>query len=135
MLQGAPVVTQDVDIVYSLSEANQKRLLGALEQLHALFRDDERRLKPNLSHLASGRHKLLTTLHGDLDCLGTIEKDTSYDDLLEHVDWMEVGGRRIRVLSLPRLIRVKERLTRPKDKLMLMHLQATLEEREKTKGG
>lgn len=134
VLQGAPVTTQDVDIVYSLSEANQTRLLAALKALGALFRGDPRRLEPTMSHLASRGHKLLTTPHGDLDCLGTIEEATTYDQLLSHVDWMEVGGKRIRVLSLPRLILVKERLARPKDQLMLLQLQATLDERRKMEG-
>lgn len=134
VLQGAPVTTQDVDIVYDLSEANQRRLLGALEAMGALFRGDKRRLQPNLSHLASRGHKLLTTTHGDLDCLGTIEEATAYEDLLGHAEWMKIGEIPIRVLSLERLIQVKEQLTRPKDKLMLIQLQAALDERSKKPG-
>ncbi|MEN9580959.1 MAG: hypothetical protein RJA70_3968 [Pseudomonadota bacterium] len=131
VLQGAPVTTQDVDIVYGLSEANQGRLLAALEVLGAVFRGDARRLSPNLSHLASRGHKLLTTRYGDLDCLGAIEEATTHEELLPHAEWMQLGDRQLRVLSLARLIRVKEQLTRPKDKLMLLQLQATFDERQK----
>lgn len=70
VLQGAPIHTKDLDILYSLETANQVRLLGALQQLGAVFRDDPRRMEPNLSHLASRGHKLLTTSAGKLDCLG-----------------------------------------------------------------
>jgi predicted nucleotidyltransferase len=130
VLQGAPIHTNDLDILYSLEPANQARLLGALQKLGAIFRDDPRRIEPNLSHLASRGHKLLTTSAGKLDCLGTIEEHTTYDDILEHVDWVQIDDMRIRVISLPRLIQVKEKLTRPKDQLALLQLRATLEERE-----
>ncbi len=42
-------------------------------------------------------------------------------------------GLSIRVLTLERLIEVKKKLTRPKDRLMLQHLQATLDERRKSR--
>jgi len=135
VLQGVPVVTQDVDIVYSRDLDNQRRLLSALQELQALFRADPRRLGPKLSHLTSAEHKLLTTPYGDVDCLGTIEDATSYEELLDHVDWLEVAGIPLQVLSLPRLIQVKQQLKRPKDQLMLLQLRATLEEREKAERG
>lgn|SRR5690606_20098849 len=132
VLQGAPTTTYDVDIVYSLAKPNQEKLLRALEELDAIFRGDPRRLRPNLSHLDSKGHKLLTTRLGDLDCLGTIETDTTYEDLLEHVDWIEIDSRATRVLTLERLIEVKRKLKRPKDQLMLLQLEATLDERGKS---
>lgn len=131
VLQGAPLITQDVDIVYCLAESNQERLLSALTELDAIFRADPRRLRPNRSHLASRGHKLLTTRLGDLDCLGTIEDDTDYDDLLPHVDRMMIGAAELQVLSLPRLIEVKEKLSRPKDRLALLQLRAVVDERQR----
>jgi predicted nucleotidyltransferase len=94
-----------------------------------IFRGDPRRLRPSRSHLESPGHKLLETHHGPLDLLGTIEDDTTFEDLLADAEWLDLGGVRVRVLSLPRLIRVKERLTRPKDQNMLVLLRATLDER------
>lgn len=135
VLQGAPIITNDVDVVYSREAENQKRLLAALQEMQARFRDDERRLAPSLSHLASKGHKLLTTALGDLDCLGAIETDTSYEELLPHADRIEIAGVPTRVLTLERLIRVKQNLTRPKDKLMLLQLEATLDERKKLEQG
>jgi hypothetical protein len=38
VLQGAPIVTADVDILYSQAPANIARLLAALEELDAVFR-------------------------------------------------------------------------------------------------
>jgi hypothetical protein len=79
VLQGAPITTQDLDIVYSLASPKPERLLAALQSLGAVHRDDPRRLVPGPSHLTTRGHKLLTTRHGDLDCLGSIEESTTYD--------------------------------------------------------
>ena len=66
----------------------------------------------------------------DLDVLGSVDPGLGYDDLIVSTDTLEVCGHEIRVLSLERLIELKRGMTRPKDKLMLIHLEATLEERE-----
>ncbi|WP_437787855.1 hypothetical protein [Sorangium sp. So ce1097] len=130
-LQGAPVNTLDIDVVYSRSEQNIGRLMTALTDLEAVFRTDPRRLVPNESHLRSTGHKLLQTKHGLLDVLATIEESTSYDDLLPDTTVLEVAGVLVRVLSLERLIAVKAKLTRPKDRAMLLVLQATLDEKRR----
>ena len=67
---------------------------------------------------------------GRIDCLATIEEQTAFEDVLDDLDWMELDGTPVRVLSLPRLIEVKKKLSRPKDQLALLQLQATLEERQ-----
>jgi len=108
VLQGAPVHTIDLDIVYALSESNSARLELELTELGAIFRDDPRRIAPNRSHLQSRGHKLLQTTAGPLDVLATIETNTTFEDLLPDSDWLEIDGARFRVLSLPRLIIVKE---------------------------
>lgn len=130
-LQGAPVNTLDLDIVYSRSDENIPRLMAALVEIGAVFRNDPRRLVPNESHLRSTGHKLLQTTHGLLDVLGTIEDTTTYDDILPDSTLLEVAGVPVRALSLERLIRVKEKLTRPKDRMMLLILQATLDEKRR----
>jgi hypothetical protein len=79
VLHGSPINTQDVDIVYKISEANAERLLRALASLDAVFRGDLRKIGPDASHLPSHGYKLLVTCFGPLDCLGTIEKDTTYE--------------------------------------------------------
>lgn len=129
VMQGAPIQTQDLDIIYSLEPPNPERLLSVLSELDATFWGDARNPRPELSHLESRGHKLMATKHGRIDCLATIEEDTTYADLEEHFDWMELDGTPVRVLSLPRLIEVKKKLARPKDQLAVLQLLATLEER------
>ncbi len=128
VLRGAPVTTRDLDIVYDRNVENVQRLLGALTEMEALFRGDPRRLRPNESHLRSSGHKLLETRYGPLDVLGAIEDSTTYAELLPHASLLEVAGVNVLVLSVERLIEVKRRLSRPKDQLMLLQLEALLEE-------
>lgn len=131
VLHGAPIHTQDLDILYSLTSPNPERLLAATTELGAVFFGDARNIPPHVSHMTSRGHKLLATRHGRVDCLATIEEDTTYEDLIDDFDWMEIDGLAVRVLSLPRLIEVKRKLTRPKDQLALLQLEATLAERSK----
>ena len=131
VLRGAPINTRDVDIVYDRAEDNISRLLEALADLDAYFRDDPRNLRPNESHLRSTGHKLLRTRFGMFDVLGTIEEATGYAELLPHSSPLEVMGVPVLVLSVERLIEVKRKLSRPKDRLMLLQLEALQDELEK----
>lgn len=131
VLQGAPITTQDLDIVHRRTEKNAERLTLALEELEATYRHDSRGLRPGISHLLGPGHQLTQTREGPLDCLGTIEENTTYEDLVSHADILEIEGVSVQVLSLERLVEVKRKLTRPKDKLMQLQLEATLEERKK----
>ena len=131
VIGGAPIVTRDVDVLRERSPANVDRLLSALSELDAIFRDDARRLRPNASHLIGPGHMLLTTRHGPLDLLGTIEDDTTYDDVLDESYRVDLGGFEVRTLSLERLLVVKRKLGRPKDVLMALQIEATLAELRK----
>ena len=131
VIGGAPIVTRDVDVLVARSSANSPRVLAALSELDAIFRDDERRLRPNASHLAGPGHLLLQTRHGPLDLLGRIEENTTYDDVLDESYPVDLGGFSVRVLSLERLLVVKRKLGRAKDLLMTLQIEATLDELKK----
>lgn len=129
VLQGVPTTTFDVDVVHRRSSDNVERLLEALQELEAVYRHDPRKLRPQASHLSGPGHQLLTTRHGDLDCLGAIGDGRGYEDLVSRTTEMEIGGRaRVRVLDLAALIEMKERAGRPKDLAVLPLLRATLDE-------
>ena len=73
-------------------------------------------------------HQLLTTLSGDLACLGTVDGDKAYVDLLPFSKELMVGeSAAVRVLELSMLLEVKRRAGRPKDLAVLPFLEATLE--------
>ena len=129
ILHGAPVTTVDLDVVHRRSPENVARLLRVLGELGAVYRHDPRQLRPAESHLAGPGHQLLSTTHGDLDCLGAIDQGRGYEELVEQTVEMNLaGGLRVRVLSLPALIEAKERSGRPKDLAVLPVLRATLDE-------
>jgi predicted nucleotidyltransferase len=130
VLQGVPTTTRDLDVVYRREATNIQRILAALQSVDARFRIRPD-LSPNVSHLESTGHKLLTTGLGDLDMLGSIGKQLTYEDLIEHTEETEVGGFRVRVLQLETLIQLKEDLGRDKDLAMLPTLRATLAEKRR----
>jgi len=135
VLHGAPVTTFDLDIVHSRTQENRTRLLPALKELGAYYRGrQDQRLKPKQDHLSSPGHQLLMTRFGPLDLLGTIGAGQSYPDLLGHSDKIKVGKMRLRVLSLEKLIEVKEELGSEKDKAILPLLRQTLSEKGKRGG-
>jgi hypothetical protein len=128
---GASYATKDMDLVYARSPENIGRLLAALDEMETIFRDFAgRRIAPNASYLATANPKLLLTKYGPLDLLGTLsmeEDDTGYEAIAADAMEVDLGGLTARVIALPRLIAVKERLKRPRDLLVLPILRAALE--------
>lgn len=53
VMQGAPIHTQDLDILYSLRPPNPARLLTAVGVIDAFFWGDPRSLRPDISHMES----------------------------------------------------------------------------------
>lgn len=129
-VQGAPIMTFDVDVLYSTDADNLVRLLAAIETLEGYYRTHpEQQLEPQLSHLASAGHNLLTTRFGPLDLPGSIGNARGYRDLLPHAHSTDVGdGTTVRVLDLATLIAVKEEVAGEKDRAVLPILRRTLEE-------
>jgi predicted nucleotidyltransferase len=129
VLRGAPVLTVDLDLVHRRSAPNVSRLLQVLRELDATYRHDPRRLRPAESHLMSAGHQLLSTTHGDLDCLGSVGDGRTYEDLLAGAPELDLGeGLAVHVIDLPTLIDLKEKAGRPKDLAALPVLRATLVE-------
>jgi hypothetical protein len=133
VLQRVPVNTQDFDLVHDRERDNVDRLLAALAELGAVYRNDPRMLRPNESHLLGPGNQLLQTGNLKLDVLGSIDWGGGYNDLVPDTEVLDVGGFAVRVLTLEKLIEIKRHLTRPKDKFMLIHLEAALDERKKAR--
>lgn len=130
VLQGAPLTTFDLDVVHSRSATNVERLLAALEELDAVYRSQqERRLRPGSTHLASAGHQLLIMKFGPLDVLGAVGDSRVYEDLAGEAVSLEVDeGLSVPVLRLEALIRTKEETGRPQDLAALPVLRKTLEQ-------
>lgn len=130
VLNGAPISTLDLDIVHARASENLDRLLAALAEIDARYRDlTGRILRPERSALAGGGHHLLVTSCGPLDVLGEIGNGLRYEDLLPETVERTLGAHRIRVLDLAAVIRTKEQVGRDKDRAVLAILRRTLQER------
>ena len=131
VLQGAPVMTFDLDIVHSTEPENIQRLELALDSLDAWYRmQPERRIKPQASHLASPGHQLLITQYGPLDLLGAIGHGHTYRDLIQRTTSVKINSSvTVPVLELATLIAVKEETAGEKDRAVLPILRQTLRER------
>ncbi len=135
VLQRVPINTQDFDLVHDRAKDNVDRLLLALAELGAVYSDDPRQLRPSESHLVGPGNQLLQSGNLRFDLLGSIDFGGGYQELLASSEVLDVGGHAVRVLTLEKQVELKRKLTRPKDKLMLMHLEAALDEREKAGRG
>lgn len=132
-VHGAPIVTEDLDLIFSKDSDNIARLVRALAELHAIYRDPAgRHIEPTEAKLASssgGGHHLLQTPHGDLDVLRD-SGGLTFDDLTSSAVTLEIEGTRTRFASLELIIEMKERAGRPKDLAVLPVLRAVLEDTE-----
>ncbi|HUG70266.1 MAG TPA: hypothetical protein VMM76_21125 [Pirellulaceae bacterium] len=129
VLQGAPIVTRDLDICYSRSSDNLRRLAAALEPFKPQLRDLPAGV-PNIFDLRSlemGANFTLEVEGQALDLLAIMSEIGGYDDILDNADEMEVAGHQVRVLALADLIRTKRAAGRPKDLAVIPTLEATLE--------
>ncbi len=127
ILEGVPITTLDLDIVYDRSSKNLERLLEVLQTVEARYRDPAgRQIVPTLEKLATLRMNLLRTTLGPFDALASIG-GADYEELLDSTKTRRVGELRLRVLELAKIIESKELANRDKDKAMLPLLRKTLE--------
>ncbi len=132
VLGGAPISTFDLDIVHDRAPTNVARLLSALADLDARYRDlTGRVLRPEARALEGEGHHLLLTRCGPLDVLGKIGLGSSYQDLIVDSIKRPLGELTVYVLGLEALIRAKTEAGRAKDRAVLPILRRTLEESSK----
>jgi hypothetical protein len=126
-LEGAPILTLDLDVLYDKSPENLGRLLAALQELRARYRDPAgRHIEPDREKLETLRMHLLLTELGALDLLGEIGAGLSFHDLAGRTISYELGEARVRVLELAAVIETKEHANRAKDRAVLPVLRQTL---------
>ncbi len=136
VLQGVPGLTNDVDIVHARDPENRRRLIDALRQLEAHYRQHRTvRIEPKEEDLGLPGTHLLTTRLGALDLVGRTTGGAGYEELVGRAKLMDVGqGLHVHVVDLELLIEMKEVLGRDKDRARLPDYRRTLEERNKREG-
>lgn len=127
VLEGVPLSTLDVDVVFLRREENMPPLLNALQALGARYVDPAgRHILPDAEKLSSLRMHRLKTDFGPLDVMETIGNSLSYSDLIGNSQVKEVAGVNVRVLGLETIILSKEQANRDKDRATLHVLRRTL---------
>ncbi len=126
VLRGAPVTTFDIDTLVKVDIENAKRIVAALTELDARFREHERELRPTLEDVQAGGHLLLLTDSGPLDVLGFVGGGKRYEDVIAAAPLLRIGELAVHVLELESLIEEKKTLARPKDKAVLALLESVL---------
>ncbi len=135
ILEGAPISTFDLDVVYRRSATNNARLATALRQVNARYKDlAGRHIVPDATKLATVDVNLLVTDLGDLDVLHHIRGDLDYEELLERTVEYEVADLHLQVANLETVIESKELADRDKDRAALPILRRTLEVKRAREG-
>lgn len=131
ILEGAPVSTFDLDIVWNRVAENQPRLLAALQELNALYLDvADRHIAPDDEKLTTLRLHRLKTDFGTLDVMETIGDGMAYQDLVGRSHLYEIDDIQVRILGLETVILSKEQAMREKDRAALPILRRTLQLRK-----
>lgn len=131
VIQGAPITTFDLDALVRVAPDNAGRLLEALSELEARYREHQTVLKPTEEDILAGGHLLLMTRAGPLDVLGYIGDGRRYEDLITATSEVALTAGTLRVLDLEELIRQKKALDRPKDRAVADLLEQVLRSRSK----
>ena len=126
VIHGAPMTTFDLDALVRVNQVNAERLIGALNELEAHFREHRKLIVPTEEDILAGGHLLLLTLAGPLDVLGYIGDHQRYDDLIDQTSEVNLGGGTLKVLGLEELIRQKRAMGRPKDRAAAELLEEVL---------
>ena len=129
VIQGAPITTFDLDTLVRVEDGNAERLLKALSELEACYRERQTPLKPTKEDVMAGGHMLLMTRAGPLDVLGFIGNGRRYEDLISVSSEIGMTVGTLRVLDLEELIRQKKILDRPKDRAVADLLEEALRSR------
>jgi hypothetical protein len=113
-LQGAPIVTQDIDLWFK--DLKDPGLRAALTKIGGAFVPSIGLRPPAFAGEAVELFDVVLTMHG----LGTFDEETVHSILVD------LGPLRVRVLALERIIKSKETVGRPKDALTLPVLRDAL---------
>jgi hypothetical protein len=129
ILHGSSSVTNDLDICYSRSPDNLKRLAAALAPFHPRLRDLPQDL-PFVWDQATLRNAAILTLSTDLgaiDLLAEVRGLGGFEEVQANSVLVQAFGREVQTLDLPALIRAKRAAGRAKDLQVLPELEGLLE--------
>jgi len=123
---GSAYLTEDLDICFSRSNENLKRIADALAPFHPRPRGlpDHLPFVWDWTTLQHGTNFTFRTELGDIDLLGEVLGVGNYDDAIDESIEVDLDGSQVKILSVDALIRAKEAAGREKDKAGLQELYA-----------
>jgi len=126
---GGNYITEDLDICYSRTRDNLKKLAGVLAPLEPKPRGISKELPFvfDWTTLQQGPNFTFETLMGDVDLLGEVKGIGGYDDLVTKSITVDFEGFPTKILSIHSLIVAKQAAGRPKDQPGLQVLYALQE--------
>jgi hypothetical protein len=129
-LHGSPSITGDTDICHSTAPENLKRLVNALQQIHATLRgaDAEVGFELDVRSLASATNLTFNTDFGAVDCMGAPAGVDGYEDLRRNALKRDLDGVEVLVASVKDMKRMKRAAGRPQDLIELEILDAIEDE-------
>src|SRR5690242_3129521 len=119
MLNGAPVTTQDVDLFIRDTRLNRRKLSRFAEEIGG----GRPTAVSDLSRVEwiEGVLAVPVEIHYD-----RISGGLAFPSVRSRAELIDVGGEKLRVASLPDVIRSKQAANRPKDRAVLPILRDTL---------
>lgn len=124
-------MTHDLDVCCRFDPENLSRLGQALADLDPVHRMEPSKRPVDLDGLPTAGFKSLyleTTL-GQLDCLSELAPIGDFPTVMNNSDVLDLGSGRCHVLGLEALIRSKEAVDRPRDRMAVAELRAIQERR------
>jgi hypothetical protein len=129
-VHGSPLVTQDIDICVAIDDTQLAKLRDALRDVRPRFRMNPN-FKPSfLDHPKRGnelKNIYLETDLGVLDIMSELQPVGNFAMVKERAITIHLYGHDCKVVCLEDLIRIKQTMTRPKDKEALLHLRVLQE--------
>lgn len=129
MAHGVTYTTHDLDICCPFTPENLRRLEGALRDAHPVHRMTPQCLPLELNdeNIPRLKNLYLQTDLGQLDCLSDVKGVGDFAEVRRQSIEVELPCGPCRILSLEALIRAKEAMGGPKDKLTILQLKAIQE--------
>ncbi|HVO74508.1 MAG TPA: hypothetical protein VMT35_10835 [Ignavibacteriaceae bacterium] len=133
VIHGSSYITNDLDICYARNKRNLEKISKCFEPLHTKLRGISEAIPFVLdtNTLKNGMNFTLTTNIGNVDLFGEVEGIGDYKKVSKAAIKIKLFGAEYLVLSLKNLIKAKQAVGRPKDKLILPELKALLEATKK----
>lgn len=125
-VHGSDRPTLDLDVVYAREPENLAAVIRAITPLKPQLRTREGAVPFiwDLQSLKSGFHFTLTTEAGDINLLGDAPGVGPFDRVWDEADEVDLFGMVIRVATVDDLIAMKRFVSRGKDNLHLLDLEA-----------